>query len=171
MPRIQCLLGPVSDVYVGGTAYNFTLDEHGRAIADVPNQVHAQCFLTIQHYRLVPDDMVLGDGAPTTKGKGKAKSSKSGKSADDDANQSSSNDTGSSDDAANGAPASDGDTDTDKQANNQDATGDAKPENTDGASAPTPVAQAENAGKDTTEADKTVAANEKPTTPRKAKKK
>lgn len=65
MPRIQCLLGPQSDIYVGGVAYNFTTDEHGRAVANVPSQLHAQCFLSTQHYRLVPDDMILGDAVAT----------------------------------------------------------------------------------------------------------
>lgn len=65
MPRIQCLLGPQSDIYVGGVAYNFTTDEHGRAVANVPSQLHAQCFLSTQHYRLLPDDMILGDAVQT----------------------------------------------------------------------------------------------------------
>ncbi|MBJ6722432.1 hypothetical protein I2750_19725 [Bacillus sp. PR5] len=65
MPRIQCLRGPQTDVYVGGIAYNFVTDEHGRAVANVPNQLHAQCFLSIEHYRLVPDDMILGDAVET----------------------------------------------------------------------------------------------------------
>ncbi|MRN43462.1 MULTISPECIES: hypothetical protein [unclassified Brucella] len=67
MPRIQCLLGPQSDIYVGGVAYNFTTDEHGRAVANVPSQLHAQCFLSTQHYRLLPDDMILGDAVQTDK--------------------------------------------------------------------------------------------------------
>lgn len=65
MPRIQCLLGPKSDVYVGGIAYNFVTDEHGRAVANVPNQLHVQCFLSIDHFRLLPDGVVLGDAVKT----------------------------------------------------------------------------------------------------------
>lgn len=60
MPRIQCMLGPQSDVYVGSTPYNFVLDEHGRAVATVEDRLHVQCLISIEHYRLLPDDMILG---------------------------------------------------------------------------------------------------------------
>nr|WP_278422994.1 hypothetical protein [Brucella anthropi] len=63
MPRIQCMLGARSDIYVGSTPYNFTLDEHGRAVADVDDRLHVQCFISLEHYRLVPDDMILGETA------------------------------------------------------------------------------------------------------------
>ena len=63
MPRIQCLLGPASDVYIGGTAYNFENDQYGRAIAEVSDELHVRCLISIEHYRLVPDDMLLGDPA------------------------------------------------------------------------------------------------------------
>lgn len=63
MPRIQCLLGPASDVYIGGTAYNFENDKYGRAIAEVSDELHVRCLISIEHYRLVPDDMLLGDPA------------------------------------------------------------------------------------------------------------
>jgi len=66
MPRIQCLLGPASDVYIGGTAYNFENDGYGRAIADVHDELHVRCLISIEHYRLVPDDMLLGDPASST---------------------------------------------------------------------------------------------------------
>lgn len=66
MPRIQCLLGPASDVYIGGTAYNFENDRHGRAVADVYDELHVRCLISIEHYRLLPDDMLLGDPASST---------------------------------------------------------------------------------------------------------
>ncbi|MCL7999989.1 hypothetical protein M8994_17270 [Brucella sp. 21LCYQ03] len=65
MPRIQCLLGPATDVYIGGTAYNFENDRYGRAVAEVADELHVRCLISIEHYRLVPDDMLLGDPAMT----------------------------------------------------------------------------------------------------------
>jgi hypothetical protein len=53
MPIIQCLAGAVTES-VGGQPYSFQFDKHGRAVANVTNLVHAECFLSVTaHYRKV----------------------------------------------------------------------------------------------------------------------
>jgi predicted flap endonuclease-1-like 5' DNA nuclease len=46
---IQCLLGP-RETQAGGQTYNFSNDEHRRAVCEVHNLVHVQVFLSVQHY-------------------------------------------------------------------------------------------------------------------------
>lgn len=52
--KIQCKLGPAQPV-VGGHTYDFTLDEHGRYVAEVPNIVHQMVMLSVEHYIVAPD--------------------------------------------------------------------------------------------------------------------
>ena len=49
MNLIQCLLGP-RETQVGGQTYNFQFDREQRAVAEVYNLVHLQCFLSVEHY-------------------------------------------------------------------------------------------------------------------------
>jgi YD repeat-containing protein len=53
MPLIECKLGPTTQ-HVAGTPYTFEYDEHRRAVAEVHNLVHVQCFLSVEHYQEAP---------------------------------------------------------------------------------------------------------------------
>lgn len=51
---IERLLGPGVE-YAAGQRYVFSKDKKGRAVCNITNRVHAHCFLSVEHYREVPD--------------------------------------------------------------------------------------------------------------------
>jgi hypothetical protein len=52
---IQCKLGP-REVDAGGMTYVFSVDEKGRAVAEVHHAVHQKVFLAVEHYAEVVDE-------------------------------------------------------------------------------------------------------------------
>ena len=49
MNLIASKLGPAT-AHVGGDAYTFSRDEHGRFVAEVENIAHRACLLSVEHY-------------------------------------------------------------------------------------------------------------------------
>jgi predicted flap endonuclease-1-like 5' DNA nuclease len=65
---VQCTRGPTS-TQVGDNTYYFDIDEHGRAVAEVWNQKHADALTSVVWYRVVekdPQPLVLTSIEPTT---------------------------------------------------------------------------------------------------------
>lgn len=54
---IECTTGPVTE-QVCGRSYTFDLDDQGRAVTRVDLDSHIECFLSVEHYRLVADGPV-----------------------------------------------------------------------------------------------------------------
>lgn len=52
---IQCKLGP-REVDAGGVTYVFSVDNKGRAVAEVHHAIHQKVFLAVEHYAEVSDE-------------------------------------------------------------------------------------------------------------------
>ncbi|WP_278955174.1 hypothetical protein [Bartonella apis] len=77
---IERLLGPGVE-YAAGQRYVFSKDKKGRAVCNITNRVHAHCFLSVEHYREVPDKDDTDVPVKTTE---KKKAADENKPADDD---------------------------------------------------------------------------------------
>lgn len=77
---IERLLGPGVE-YAAGQRYVFSKDKKGRAVCNITNRVHAHCFLSVEHYREVPDK---DDTDVPVKATEKKKVADENKPADDD---------------------------------------------------------------------------------------
>lgn len=55
MPLIECKLGH-REVAVGSETYAFNRDDFGRYVATVHDPRHVMCFVSVEHYREVPEE-------------------------------------------------------------------------------------------------------------------
>lgn len=54
MKTIECTRG-ATEQQVAGVNYAFQRDKYGRFVAQVHNEEHAKCFISVDHYREVPE--------------------------------------------------------------------------------------------------------------------